>query len=473
MTNAREQPEILLRSLLNEALYSCFKSFLKKAFHELYGMPMDWNWHHDVICDDLMASYEGEERRIIINVPPRSLKSFICSVAYPAWLMGRNPRMKIIGVSYAQELATKFSREQRTLMQSAWYRQAFTKTSINPKKSGEAEFETTVGGFRLATSTGGILTGRGADLIIIDDPMKPQDALSDTLRSNANNWIDSTLMTRLDDKQKGQMVMIMQRLHEQDSTGHLLEKGGWLHRSFPAIAQDDEEWQLRNGKTITRAAGELLHKERETYAVLDDLRRDLGQMHFSAQYLQMPIPLAGNIVRREWFRRWDQGVLPDSGQIVISVDAAMKEGANNDWTAITVWKKQKEKFYLIHLLREKMDYPRLRAALLAVRARFNARHILIEDTGTGTALIQQLKHERIACIGIKPNGGKVERMHSASIAFEQGMVFFPKEEPWLDSLERELLGFPATKHDDQVDSISQFLNWALTNGRSNGGRFAL
>jgi hypothetical protein len=217
--------------------------------------------------------------------------------------MGRNPRAKIIGVSYAQELANKFSREQRALMQSGWYQAAFPETRLSPKKSGETEFETTKGGFRLATSTGGVLTGRGADMIIVDDPMKPQDALSESMRNSANGWLESTLMTRLDDKQRGQMVMIMQRLHEQDSTGHLLEKGGWKHCNFPAIAQTDEIWQLSNGQIIKRKAGELLHAEREPQTVLDTLQRDLGNMHFSAQYLQMPLPLGGKPLRSLQQRR--------------------------------------------------------------------------------------------------------------------------------------------------------------------------
>ncbi len=182
------------------------------------------------------------------------------------------------------------------LMMQPWYQEVFPNARINPKKAGEAEFEVIGGGFRLATSCGGVLTGRGADLIIIDDPIKPQDALSETMRTNANNWIDSTLMTRLDDKQRGIMVMIMQRLHEEDSTGHLLEKGGWIHRSFPSIALDDEHWQISSGQVYRRKAGELLHPVREPQQVLDDLRRDLGQMHFSAQYQQMPVPFDGNML---------------------------------------------------------------------------------------------------------------------------------------------------------------------------------
>ncbi len=465
MLHIHNLPLKIQRKALHCALREDFCIFLRKAFHDVHGVSLKWNWHHEVICDDLMAAYRGEERRLIINVPPRSLKSFICSVAFPAWLMGRNPRIKIIGVSYAQDLANKFSREQRMLMMQSWYQEVFPNARINPKKAGEGEFELLGGGFRLATSTGGTLTGRGADLIIIDDPIKPQDALSETMRTNANNWIDSTLMTRLDDKQRGIMVMIMQRLHEEDSTGHLLEKDGWQHRSFAAIAMEDECWKLRNGVMHRRKTGELLHPQHEPQSVLDDLKRDLGALHFNAQYQQMPTSFGGNMLQKEWFCYFDGQPPIDSRRFVISADTAMKEGAANDWSVLTVWQMDKNAYYLVHLDRQKMDFPKLRHCLLYLRDVFHVRTILIEDTGSGTALMQQLRHEKINCTAIKPIGDKIERLASASIAFEQRRLFFPQNASWLPELERELLGFPRTKHDDQVDSVSQFLNWALTDGR--------
>ncbi len=180
---------IFQRRLLNQIMFKNFEAFLSGAFEEMHGNEIKWNWHHDVICDALFGCHICNERRLIINVPPRSLKSFICNIAWPSWLMGQNPRIKIISISYAQDLASKFSRDQRQLMSSDFYKQIFPKTRINPRKSGESEFETIAGGFRLATSTGGILTGRGADVIIIDDPIKPDDAYSEIQRVNCIRWI--------------------------------------------------------------------------------------------------------------------------------------------------------------------------------------------------------------------------------------------------------------------------------------------
>ncbi len=307
------------KKILNQAVRDDFKLFLRRAFYEMHGKPMRWNWHHDVICDALVNSYSGDDRRLILNVPPRSLKSFICSVAFPAWVMGLNPRANVIGVSYAQDLASKFSRMQRTLMMSAWYRDVFPDANVNPKKAGEAEFELTKGGCRLATSTGGILTGRGADFIFVDDPIKPQDALSETIRNNANDWISNTLVTRLDDKQKGVIAMIMQRIHEEDPTGYLLEKGGWKHFSFPAIAVEDEVYKLSTGNSFIRKEGDLLHPDHETLDTLNRLKIDMGSMHFNAQYQQQPIPVEGNLIKTEWIRRYR--TLPyESKRYVLSVD---------------------------------------------------------------------------------------------------------------------------------------------------------
>ncbi len=457
----------LLCRQLYKLMSDNFEAFLVGAFKEMHGSEMKCNWHHDVICDSLKECYLGNEKRLIINVPPRSLKSFICNVAWPAWLMGRNPRIKIISISYAQELSGKFSRDQRQLMSSDWYQTIFPKTKLNPRKSGESEFETTSGGFRLATSTGGILTGRGADIIIIDDPIKPQDAYSETQRANCISWIENTLMTRLDNKQKGIMVMIMQRLHEEDPSGHFLEKGGWKHLNFPAIAEDDERWKLSNGKIYARKQGALLHPEHESVEILNNLKRDIGVMNYSAQYQQCPMPAEGNIIKDDWFRYYNK--LPEVAykEYVISIDSAMKNGADNDWSVCTVWLKYKKDYYLVDVVRRKMNFPELQRCVKKLVQDYRPRNILVEDKGSGTSLIQQLKAENIICAPCKPVGDKSERFSAASIAFEQGRVFFPDNKPnWLDTLKHELLSFPGCKHDDQVDSVSQFLNWTLIKSQS-------
>jgi len=242
-----------------------FYAFIQSCFHELNAdTPFLDNWHIELLAAKLEACRRGECRRLIINVPPRSLKSLAASVAFPAWLLGHHPGAQIICASYGQELADKLARDCRTVMASAHYQGLFP-TRLSPYKQSVTEFMTTALGCRLATSVGGVLTGRGADWIIIDDPLKSGEALSDTLRGTVNDWYDHTLYSRLNNKQTGCIIVIMQRLHLDDLVGHLLEQKGWDLLSLPAIAEADEThriWTSYGEHSYTRRSGEALHPQR-------------------------------------------------------------------------------------------------------------------------------------------------------------------------------------------------------------------
>ncbi len=443
--------------ILSAILRKDFKGFVQKAFYELEGKPLTPSINVDIICDTLVRSYLGERPRQIINVPPRSLKSFIVTVCFPAWLLGKNPKSRIIALSYAQDLAAKFSRDTRRIMGADWYKRTFQKTRLNPNKSGENEFETTEGGFRMSTSVGGVLTGRGADYIIVDDPMKPTDAHSDTIRNKVNEWVDSTLFTRLDDKRHGRLIVVMQRLHSYDLTGHLMDKN-FSQLILPAIATETEHFLLLDGRTIVRQPGDLLQPDRETQEVLDQLKVDMGSKNFSTQYQQQPVPFDGNILKKEWICRFDHIT---ARSVVLSLDVASGTGSNNDYSVCTVWGRKDGYAYLVDVYRMRLDFPKLIQKIHEIWAKYGQyqRHILIEENGLGLQLIQQLKYEGIHAIGIRPQGDKVERFESVTPMFESGQVLLPKNEPWLAEYEHELLSFPSVKHDDQVDSTSQFLIW--------------
>ena len=220
-----------------------FRAFVHKVFTTLtLGQTYVRTWHVDAIAWQLERVRRGEVRRLIINMPPRSLKSIAASVAFPAFVLGHDPSRRIICVSYSGELAKKHSNDFRAVLESSWYRAAFPNTRIGPFKNTETEIELTARGFRLATSVGGTLTGRGGDIIIIDDPLKPDDALSETKRSAANQWFTNTLLSRLDDKRTGAIVVVMQRVHIDDLTGFLLDQSDeWEVLSLPAIAHCDED----------------------------------------------------------------------------------------------------------------------------------------------------------------------------------------------------------------------------------------
>jgi len=221
-------------------LRSDFHAFMHRSFRELNPqVRFLQNWHNELIAAKLEACLRGRNKRLIFNVPPRSLKSHAAAVAFPAYVLGHKPSAQIICASYGQDLANKHSMDCRTLMTSAWYKELFP-TRLSPHKQSVQEFVTTRGGSRLATSVGGVLTGRGADLIIIDDPLKPDEALSETQRNAVNDWYDHTLYSRQNSKQDCVIVAVMQRLHENDLIGHVLEQEYWEHIRLPAIAEAEE-----------------------------------------------------------------------------------------------------------------------------------------------------------------------------------------------------------------------------------------
>ena len=264
------------------------------------------------------------------------------------------------------------------------------------------------------------------------------------------------MLSRLDDKQNGAIVIVMQRLHEDDLAGVLLRSSDeWTVVSLPAIAEQDEEIPIGNGQIHVRRAGDVLHPEREPREALERLRAQLGAEIFAAQYQQQPVPPGGAMIKRAWVRRYDQ--LPKSGQVIQSWDVANKQGEENDYSVCTTWLVHENKYYLIDVLRGRFDFPTLRTKVLEHAKLHKASRILIEDAGFGTALIQELKTAHFSVIPVKPEYDKKIRMAIQSAKFESGQVFFPKEAPWLADLEAELFAFPSGRHDDQVDSISQAL----------------
>ena len=272
-------------------LRSDFWFFTQRCFCELNPQTtLATNWHLEVIAAKLTAVRQGKIRRLIINLPPRHLKSLMASIAFPAWCLGHDPSAQILCVSYAQDLSDKLARDCRTIMTSPWYRQIFP-TRLAPHRQAVQEFITGRQGYRLATSTGGVLTGRGADFILIDDPLKPEEALSEAQRQACNEWYDHTLYSRLNDKRWGAIVIIMQRLHEDDLIGHVLMQEPWEVVRFPAIAEADEVHQIETiwrPRCFRRRQGAALHPEREPLATLDRIRRTIGEYNFAGQYQQIP-----------------------------------------------------------------------------------------------------------------------------------------------------------------------------------------
>jgi predicted phage terminase large subunit-like protein len=453
------------RIFLERLLRQDFSVFVRKVFETVSpGDEFLPNWHINAMTYEAERIVEGKTKRLIVTVPPRHLKSIIFSVALPAFRLGRDPTARIICVSYSNALAVKHANDFRAVLGSSWYQRAFPGTRLSRTKNTEDETMTTALGFRLATSITGMITGRGAHLIVIDDPQKPDEALSNANRESVGQWFDNTLLSRLDATSKGAIVIVMQRLHEDDLAGRQLDKGGWRHLKIPAIAVCNERVQIGHRKTFERKAGTAIDPRRETLEDLERQRHQMGELLFSAQYQQEPIPLAGNIIKAEWFKEYD--VAPtcgDNDQFVISIDTAMKGDPGADYSVATVWLGRGDYCYLLDLWRQRVEYPNLKHALDQLRKRYPTATLLIEDKGSGTSLIQELRANTVAVIGIAPEGDKVTRAAKVSAQFEAGAVLFPKTADWLSGLKAELLGFPNVKHDDQVDSVTQALSWLWQN----------
>lgn len=301
-------PEVILNraasAKLDAKTAQDFQLFLRRSLLTINpGSRFSHNWHLAAIAEYLDAAARGEMRRLIINLPPRMLKSTIISVAWPAWLLGHNPRQRIMAASYAQPLATKHSTDCRLVMQSAWYSRVFPDTKLSQGQNEKDRFATTARGHRLAVSVGGAAVGEGGNILIVDDPLNPLQATHAGQRDAANAWFDHTFASRLDDKQRGAIIVVMQRLHAEDLSGYLLAKGTWEHLSLPAIAP--KRTMIQIGKfSYNRAEGEPLHAAREDAGLLERMQQEMGHHHFAAQYQQAPQKLASQFIKPEWFKRF-------------------------------------------------------------------------------------------------------------------------------------------------------------------------
>ena len=455
---------VSLRKALRHALREDFLVFLERSFRHLHpSAPYHSNWHHAAIAWRLARVQKEGGVRLIVNVPPRSLKSVTISVAWVAWMLGRDPRLKFVCVSYSGELALKHARDCRELMRSSWYREAFPAACL--LRDAEHDFTTTLGGGRLSTSVGGTVTGRGGDIIVIDDPIKPDQGTSEAARTMVNEWYRNTLASRLDDQAKGSIVLVMQRVHEDDLSGVLLEAGGWDLLRLPALAEADETIPVGEGRTYRRLEGRPLDARRQPAEHLAQLRETLGSPVFSAQYQQAPVPAEGVIIKADWLRRYD--VLPErqpSDLIVQSWDCASKTGAMNDYSVCITALIRGRSLFIVDVLRRKMEFPTLLKTAIEQARVHAAETLLIEDAASGAQLIQTLRKDEPANVprplGRTPSGDKVSRLSGASARVEAGEVLLPREALWLATFERELLGFPHGRHDDQVDAFSQLLEWA-------------
>lgn len=345
-------------------------------------------------------------------------------------------------------------------MESDWYRELFPGVDLSGDQNRKEEYQTTDGGHRIATSVGGSLTGSGGNYLILDDPMSTGIAASDTEREASNEWVRSTIFSRLDDKEKGRILVIMQRLHEEDTTGMFVKGGGWDRLVIPVMNDSgaDREFEWKWGRKVWKA-GELLHPDELSEEYLVDLRREMDSYSFAGQYMQRPAPKGGAIFKRDRFKYFEGQ--KGYKEVIQSWDTAYKASEYNDPSVCTTWGVRDDGYYLLNVWKERVDYPTLKKKMRELALDWNADMVLVEDRASGQSLIQDLRWEmrRSPIVAINPTNDKMTRAMSCTKYFDGGLVFFPKGVSWLAEYESELLSFPKAKHDDCVDSTSQFLNW--------------
>jgi predicted phage terminase large subunit-like protein len=443
--------------ILNKIVKTNFKIFLQKAFYSLHPKTdFIHNWHIDLITEYLKALEKRQIKRLIINMPPRYLKSFCVTVSWPAWLLANNPARKIIVASHSMALAKKFSQDTKAIMSENWYQQAF-QTRLSPKQSTKEKFCTTKHGFRIATSINSNITGEGGDYLIVDDPLTPAHAISSKKREAVNDWFNNTFFTRLNDKKNGVIVVVMQRLHTMDLSGFLLPKNNWHVLKIPAIAETTQNICFNNFH-YSRKEKEVLCKPIEGIEEIESIKKALGAHVFSAQYQQNPLNIETSVIQRKWIKRYNKK--QDFIAIYQSWDTAVKIGLQNDYSVCTTWGVTDNAYYLLDVFRKKLSYPYLKEMLMRQYKKYKPAGVIVEDKSSGQQLIQDIsKLHVIPLIKFLPQKSKLIRFLLITNILEAGKVYLPYKASWVADFELELFAFPDVTHDDQIDSMSQFLIW--------------
>ncbi len=445
--------------------------------------PFVPGWHIDAIIEHLEAVTRGQIRNLLINVPPRHMKSLLVSVFWPAWEWIQHPERRWLYSSYAASLSIRDSVRCRTLIESPWYQARWCdRYALASDQNTKTRFDNNRSGYRIATSVGGAVTGEGGDRIVCDDPHNVGEVESDSVRKGTLDWFDVVMSTRVNDPKTAAMIIVMQRCHQGDLSGHLLEKGGFEHLRLPAEFEEPKCITSIGWSDPRTLSGELLWADRFGPEEIGALKINLGSYAAAGQLQQRPSPAVGGFFKRPWFRFWQRKganlpavivKLPDGSQLSISAvellstdeqaqswDCAFKDLATSDYVVGQVWGRVGAAFVLLDQIRERMDCPTTVKAVRHLSAKWPyAVAKLIEDKANGSAVVQMLQHEIPGILPVNPEGGKVARASAVSALVEAGNVYLPHPQmcPWVMDFIEECAAFPNGKHDDQVDAMTQIL----------------
>jgi predicted phage terminase large subunit-like protein len=432
----------------NEACEKYFLNFVKTMWPEFIVGK-----HHEIIAEKLERIASGELKRLIINMPPRHTKSEFASYLFPAWMIGKNPAMKIIQATHTTELAVNFGRKVKNLIEREEYNNLFpdTKLAVDSKASGR--WDTNRGGMYYAVGVGSNLAGRGGDLIIIDDPHSEQTAMSNTGFDDAWDWYTGGPRQRL--QPGGAIVLVQTRWSEKDMTGQLIR----------AQAKDDhaDQWEVVELPAIM-PSGKACWPEYWTLPDLEAVKASIPPYKWNAQYQQQPTGEENSILKREWWQRWEKDSVPQLQYVIQSYDTAFSKKETADFSAITTWgvfypeEGGPPNLILLDSKKDRWDFPALKDVALEQYRFWEPETVIIEAKASGMPLTQELRQVGIPVVNFTPSRGndKLARAHSISPLFESGMIWAPDEQ-WADELIEECAAFPNGEYDDLVDSTTQAL----------------
>ena len=425
-----------------------FLTYVKKIWPEFVAGA-----HHKMISKKFEGIASGKIKRLIINMPPRHTKSEFASYLFPSWIIGREPKTKIIQTTHTAELAVNFGRKVRNLIATTEYKNIFDSVDLQADSKAAGRWSTNHGGEYFAAGVGGAITGRGADLLIIDDPHSEQDALSDTAMDHAYEWYTSGPRQRL--QPGGAIVIVMTRWSLRDLTEKVLKAQGYDEHA--------DKWEVVEFPALM-PSGKPCWPEYWKQEELEGVRASLSSSKWNAQWQQNPTSEEGAILKKEWWKRWEETEVPQLEYIIQSYDTAFSRKETADYSAITTWgvfyPKQDGPANLILLDSKKgrWDFPELKSQALDQYNFWEPETVIIEAKATGTPLTHELRQLGIPVVNFTPSRGndKLTRVHSVSPLFESGLIWAP-DERWADEVIEECAAFPNGDHDDLVDSTTQAL----------------
>tara|TARA_R100001463_G_scaffold2327_1_gene9928 strand:- start:10157 stop:11602 length:1446 start_codon:yes stop_codon:yes gene_type:complete len=453
-----------------------FYEFFKQAWHIVEpSIELSTNWHHKYLCDLLQKEAERiiankpKTKDIVINIPFRSTKSLLVTVMFPVWAWIRNPKFRFITASYSAELSIEHATRSRDVINSEWFKDRWSDVfHIKRDQNLKARYENNFLGVRRATSVGGTVTGQGGDFLLVDDPVSPQHAASEVERENANEWYRTTFYSRLNNPLTGVRIVIMQRIHDNDLSGFLLNGGEsrlkYKHICIPAELSDDIKPKILKDNYDEDG---LFWTDRFSRSILDDYKQALGSYGYAGQLMQTPTPLNSGMIRADWFKIDQFKHTTEHATVDFVIDPAYTANEKNDPSAMLAYTFKDNKWQIIDCVNVRKEFPELVKFIpqwVAKNGYTNRSRVYVEPKASGKSIVQTLKKE--TGLNVRedkpPSKDKVARVQDISASLETGRVSLLKGD-WNEEFLQQLVKFPSAKHDDMVDCLVMAINKHMWN----------